>query len=50
MTNDLQKNITNPLVSVTIPAYNTASLIAETINSVLEQTYKHIEIIIVNDG
>lgn len=40
----------NPLVSIVIPCYNQGNFIAETINSVLAQTYDHLEIIIVNDG
>lgn len=40
----------NPLVSVIIPVYNGSNYLAEAINSALEQTYKNIEIIVVNDG
>lgn len=40
----------NPLVSVVIPVYNGSNYIKEAINSVLSQTYKKIEIIVVNDG
>ncbi|MBX6365071.1 MAG: glycosyltransferase family 2 protein [Gemmatimonadetes bacterium] len=39
-----------PRVSVVIPAYNSAPFIAETLESVLTQTYTDYEIIVVNDG
>lgn len=40
----------NPRVSVVIPTYNRAHLIHRAIKSVLDQTYKDLEIIIVDDG
>jgi glycosyltransferase involved in cell wall biosynthesis len=40
----------NPLVSIIIPTYNRASLIGETLNSILAQTYTNWECIIVDDG
>jgi glycosyltransferase involved in cell wall biosynthesis len=40
----------NPKVSVIIPNYNYEKFIAATVESVLSQTYKNIEIIIVDDG
>ncbi|MCX8150048.1 MAG: glycosyltransferase [Candidatus Bathyarchaeota archaeon] len=39
-----------PLVSVIIPTHNYGHLINETIESVLNQTYDNIEIIVVDDG
>lgn len=40
----------HPVVSIIIPTYNRAGLIAETIRSILEQTYSNWELIIVDDG
>ncbi len=40
----------NPLVSILIPAYNRAHIISETLDTILEQTYKNWECIIVDDG
>jgi len=37
----------NKLVSVIIPTYNMGNHILESIESLLNQTYKHIEIIVV---
>lgn len=40
----------NPKVSIVIPAYNASNYLSEAIESVLGQSYKHIEVIVVNDG
>ena len=40
----------NNLISVVIPVYNTEKYLRESIESVLNQTYRHFELIIVNDG
>lgn len=40
----------NPKVSVVIPVYNGANYLGNAIESILSQTYKNFEIILVNDG
>lgn len=39
-----------PLVTVVIPAYNARLFVADAVRSVLEQTYAHLECIVVDDG
>lgn len=40
----------NTLISIIVPVYNGAKFIKETIESVLNQTYPHFELILVNDA
>ena len=42
--------MTNIIVSIIIPTYNRAGLLKKSINSVLNQTFKNFEVIIVDDG
>ena len=42
--------MSKPLVSVISPCYNVALYIARFLDSLLAQTYKHLELILVNDG
>ncbi len=42
--------MTEGLVSVIVPVFNRQDYVAETIESIVKQTYKNIEIIIINDG
>lgn len=39
-----------PLISVIMPAYNAMPFIGSAIESILHQTYQHIELIIIDDG
>jgi glycosyltransferase involved in cell wall biosynthesis len=43
-------DITSPLVSIIIPVYNSEKFLSESIYSALAQTWKHTEIIVVDDG
>ena len=40
----------NPLISVVVPIYNTSKYLPRCLNSIINQTYKNLEIICINDG
>jgi len=40
----------NPLVSVIVPSYNHAAYIEKCIKSIISQTYKNIQLIVIDDG
>ena len=46
----MQKSESSALVSVIIPTFNSVSTIYDSLKSVLEQDYSHMEIIVVNNG
>ena len=46
----LAKSSETPLVSIIIPSYNHAQYIGNAIESVLNQTYPNIELIVIDDG
>ena len=40
----------NPKISIVIPVYNVEKYVSKCLQSVVNQTYRNLEIIIVNDG
>ena len=38
------------LVTVIVPAYNAEATIGETLHSIREQSYRHLEILVIDDG
>lgn len=46
----MEQNINNPLVSVIVSCYNHQNYIKECIESIVQQTYKNIELIVFDDG
>lgn len=48
-TSSIQKK-DKPLVSIIVPIYNVEKYLSECIDSIVNQTYKNIEVILINDG
>lgn len=46
----MKEKLSNPLISVIIPIYNVDAYLRRSIDSVIDQTYKNLEIILVDDG
>ncbi|KQX74640.1 glycosyltransferase family A protein [Aeromicrobium sp. Root472D3] len=44
------RNRDSPLLSVVVPVYNAADLVEESLQSVLDQQYRNVEIVVVDDG
>jgi glycosyltransferase involved in cell wall biosynthesis len=42
--------ISNPLISVIVPVYNSEATLDKCVESIINQTYKNLEIFLVNDG
>lgn len=40
----------NPRISVVLPVYNAEKFISKSLSSILEQTYKNFELLVINDG
>ena len=45
-----KKQTASPLISIVIPVYNGSNYLREAIDSALRQTYKNIEVLVINDG
>lgn len=43
-------DVSSPLISIIIPAYNAAAFLPRTLESVLSQTYPHFEVWVIDDG
>lgn len=50
MIKEINEDLLYPLISVIIPVYNVRTYLNDAIESVINQTYKNIEIILIDDG
>lgn len=46
----MKETLSNPLISIIVPVYNVAQYLQECIDSIMNQTYTNLEIILVDDG
>ena len=44
------ENDTNPLISVIVPIYNVENYIRECVDSIINQSYRNIEVLLIDDG
>ncbi|WP_228406396.1 glycosyltransferase family 2 protein [Lactiplantibacillus plantarum] len=42
--------VTHPIVSIIVPVYNVSGYLEECVNSLIDQSFTNIEIILVDDG
>lgn len=50
MKDNISLNSSTPLISVIVPVYNSASFLKRCVDSIRNQTYENLEIILIDDG
>ena len=46
----MNENMNTPIVSIIVPCYNVEKYLEKCLESVINQTYNNIEIVLINDG